>query len=72
MCKVWLACDVVAGELTATEGARMEGIIEARWFTRAALELETVYPWIVKERDWLSFSRQDYPAEVSPTREATF
>jgi hypothetical protein len=27
MCKVWLGCDILAGEVSATEGARREGIL---------------------------------------------
>jgi ADP-ribose pyrophosphatase YjhB (NUDIX family) len=42
MCKVWLACRVVAGDLRATEGARFEGIIEAPWFRRTELDSEQV------------------------------
>lgn len=72
MCKVWLACEVVAGEVAATEGARLEGIVDAGWFSRSELDIETVYPWIVKEREWESFNRLGHPAEVSPSREAAF
>jgi 8-oxo-dGTP diphosphatase len=72
MCKIWLACDVVAGELSATEGARIEEILEARWFRRAELDHETVYPWIVTERAWPSFRRRPYSAEISAPRHARF
>lgn len=72
MCKIWLACDVVAGEVSATEGARLEGIVEARWFRRAELDSETVYPWIVTERAWHSFRARGYATEISPPRRANF
>lgn len=72
MCKVWLACDIVGGEVTPTDGARLEGIIEAGWFMRDALEGETVYPWIVKERPWRSFHAPGYVTEISPPRSANF
>ena len=71
MCKVWLACDVVAGDVSLTEGARLEKILEARWFRRAELDSETVYPWIVTE-PWLSFRARQYATEISPPRRACF
>jgi 8-oxo-dGTP diphosphatase len=72
MCKVWLACDVVAGDVSLTEGARLEKILEARWFRRAELDSETVYPWIVTERAWLSFRARQYATEISSPRRARF
>jgi 8-oxo-dGTP pyrophosphatase MutT (NUDIX family) len=72
MCKVWLACDVVAGDVGATEGARLEEIVEARWFRRAELDSERVYPWIVTERPWPTFRGRPYPTEVSSPRRARF
>jgi hypothetical protein len=71
-CKIWLACDVVAGDVIATEGARAESIIECGWFPRAALERETVYPWIIRGREWNSFRDPQFVVEVSPSRRATF
>jgi 8-oxo-dGTP pyrophosphatase MutT (NUDIX family) len=72
MCKVWLACDVVAGEVSVTDGAQLEEIVEARWFRRAELDSETVYPWIVTGRDWQSFRARGYAPEISPPRRADF
>jgi 8-oxo-dGTP diphosphatase len=72
MCKVWIGCDVVAEDVSATEGARSEGILEARWFRRTELDSETVYPWIVTERAWSSFRARGYATEISPPRLARF
>ena len=72
MCKVWFACSVAAGEATATEGARLEGIIECRWFRRSQLDRETVHPWIVTARAWPSFFSAHYATEISPPRRASF
>ena len=72
MCKVWIGCDVVEGDVSATEGAREEGILEARWVRRVELESETVYPWIVTERAWSSLRDRGYAAEISPPRQARF
>jgi 8-oxo-dGTP diphosphatase len=72
MCKVWIGCDVVGGDVSATEGAQREGILEARWFRRAELDSETVHPWIVTERAWSSFRVAQYATEISPTRHARF
>jgi 8-oxo-dGTP pyrophosphatase MutT (NUDIX family) len=70
MCKVWIGCDVLAGEVSATEGAEREGILEARWFRRVELNSEIVYPWIVTGRAWPSFRAPEYPTEISPPRRA--
>jgi hypothetical protein len=70
MCKVWLACDAVAGNVSATEGAQLEEILEARWFRRAELNSETVYPWIVTGVHGLSFRTRQYATEISPPRRA--
>jgi 8-oxo-dGTP pyrophosphatase MutT (NUDIX family) len=72
MCKVWFGCDVVAGEASVTEGARLEEIVDARWFRRDELDAETVYPWIVTERAWPSFRVRPYATEISPPRRARF
>ncbi len=72
MCKVWIGCDAVEGDVSATDGAREEGILEARWFRRPELESETVYPWIVTGRAWASFRARDYATEISPPRLARF
>jgi ADP-ribose pyrophosphatase YjhB (NUDIX family) len=72
MCKVWFGCDVVAGEVRATEGARLEEIVEARWYRRDELDGEIVHPWIVTERAWPSFRVRPYATEISPLRRARF
>ena len=72
MCKVWLACRVVGGDLRATENARFEGIIEARWFHRPELDSERVYPGIVITRTWQSFRDPRHATEVTPLRRANF
>ena len=72
MCKIWQLAEVIDGEVIATEGARLEGIVEARWFTRAELERETVYPWIIKAHDWADWRKSGFTAIVSPSRSASF
>ena len=67
-----VGCDVVAGEVQVTEGARLEEIVEARWFRRDELDGETVHPWIVTERAWSSFRVRPYATEISPSRRARF
>ena len=72
MCKVWLSCDVVAGDVSPTEGAHLENILEARWFRRDELDAEIVYPWIVTERAWQLFRARPYATEISRPRRALF
>jgi 8-oxo-dGTP pyrophosphatase MutT (NUDIX family) len=72
MCKIWMACTVEGGAARSTDGARLEGIVECRWFRRAELDSEMVYPWIITARPWSSFYAAHYDTEVSPTRRAVF
>jgi ADP-ribose pyrophosphatase YjhB (NUDIX family) len=37
MVKIWLLCNLVGGELTKTQGALEEGIIEAGWYRKDQL-----------------------------------
>jgi len=72
MCKIWHLAEVVDGEVTATDGARVEGIVEARWYTRPELDAETVFPWIIKAHDWTRWRSPGFVALASPARRATF
>ncbi len=44
MCKTWMLCECVSGDVVPTDGARAEGITEAGWFKKGQLENEVVYP----------------------------
>ncbi len=72
MCKIWFLCDVVAGEVQATADARAEGIVEARWYTRAEIESETVFPSILTQHDWASFGSAAWEVKWPELRRAGF
>jgi len=72
MCKIWFLCEYVSGEVARTEGARLEGIVEAAWYRRELLRGEIVYPPPLMEHDWRSLGREDRPVVCLPLREMDF
>jgi 8-oxo-dGTP diphosphatase len=72
MCKIWMLCDLVSGDVRPTDGARAEGIIEAGWFKRGQLEEEIVYPPPVMRHDWDEFRSNHWEAQCLPSRVANF
>lgn len=67
MCKIWMLCEVVGGELKSTEGARQEGIIEARWYNRDQLKKELVFPSPLMQNDWNKFILDTWDIQVLPS-----
>jgi 8-oxo-dGTP pyrophosphatase MutT (NUDIX family) len=72
MCKVWMVCEVVEGTVRRTEGAEVEGIIEAAWFTRDQLAGEVVFPPPLLEHEWDHLRSEDWRVTCLPSREARF
>ncbi len=72
MSKVWMLCDPVGGSVTATEGAKLEGIREAGWFTRGQLEREIVYPPPILLHDWETLRADHWETQCLPSRAADF
>ena len=72
MCKIWMLCDFVSGEVMPTDGARVEGITEAGWFTKDRLRHEVVYPPPIMRHDWGEFGSDKWRAECLPSRVASF
>jgi 8-oxo-dGTP pyrophosphatase MutT (NUDIX family) len=72
MCKIWMLCDVVCGEVRLTEGAKAEGITEAGWFKRNQLENEVVFPSPVVQHDWDEFRSENWEARCLPSARADF
>jgi len=70
MCKTWMLCDVVSGDVVPTEGARAEGITEAAWFRKGQLENEVVYPPPIMQYDWDEFRSDRWQAQCLPLRTA--
>jgi len=72
MCKIWILCDIVDGELRATEDARIEGITAAGWYARDALKDETVFPSIIADSDWSAFTTDNWQVVCLGLRRADF
>jgi 8-oxo-dGTP diphosphatase len=72
MCKTWFLCDVVAGQVHDTDGARQEGITQAGWFSKDDLRLERVFPSIIEEHDWASFASPQWTVQWMEIRRANF
>ncbi len=72
MVKIWALCEFISGGIQKTQGAEDEGIIDAGWFTKANLADEVVFPTILMQHDWKSFSSRQWQAQCLPTQRANF
>jgi 8-oxo-dGTP diphosphatase len=72
MVKLWLLCNLVGGELTHTQGALEEGIIEAGWYRKDQLQNEVVYPSEILYHDWNDFFRDGWEAKYLKLKTADF
>jgi len=72
MCKIWVLCDALDGQVRQTEGARREGILEAGWFRREALTDTVVFPPPLLSHDWQAFASDDWQVQCLTCREAAF
>ena len=72
MCKTWMLCDVLGGNVRPTDGAKAEGITEARWFQRAELADEAVFPQPVMQYNWEEFRSDKWQTQCLPSRVASF
>jgi ADP-ribose pyrophosphatase YjhB (NUDIX family) len=72
MIKVWMVCEVIEGNISKTDGAEKEGIIEAAWFTKAQLAGEVVFPPPLIQHDWDQLRSENWQVECLPTRKADF
>ena len=72
MCKIWMLCDVVWGDVRSTEGAKAEGITQVGWYKKGQLQDEIVYPPPVMQHDWDEFRSDHWETECLPSRTASF
>jgi 8-oxo-dGTP diphosphatase len=70
MCKIWMLCDIVSGDVMPTDGARAEGITEAGWFKKDQLESEIVYPPPIMQHGWDQFRSDNWEVQCLPSRVA--
>lgn len=72
MVKVWMTCDLIGGNVSNTEEAKKEGIIETAWFTKAQLTNEIVFPTPLIQSDWIQLRSENWQVECLPSRKANF
>ena len=72
MIKVWMICELVEGNICRTDGAEIEGIIEADWYTKSQLVGEVVFPPALLQHDWDRLCSQNWQVECLPTRKTDF
>jgi hypothetical protein len=70
MSKVWIACEYIGGEIGQTEEAKIEGIIDAAWFTKAQLTDEVVFPQALIQNDWDLLRSEKWQVECPLSRAA--
>jgi 8-oxo-dGTP diphosphatase len=70
--KIWFLSTLICGELTETQGAKDEGIIEAGWYDRDQLNHETVYPTPLLKHNWDSFFKDNWQTIYLDLKEVDF
>jgi len=72
MSKVWMLCEVVAGDVRQTAEADEEGIIDAGWFARAQLAGEVVFPPPLMQYNWDQLRSERWQVVCLPSRKTDF
>jgi hypothetical protein len=72
MIKIWFLCSVVDGFLAQTHHAQAEGIVSVDWYTREQLDIETVYPALLKSTSWGALMQTSWQASYVGLTEANF
>ena len=70
--KIWFLCSIIGGTLSETEEAKIEGIIEAGWYSKDQLKNEIVYPEILKDIDWKDLYKSSFETMYFPHKKARF
>lgn len=70
--KIWFLCNLIGGQLTRTQGAIEEGIIEARWYRKDQLSTEVVYPPGLASCDWDAFFKDNWETKYLDSRNTSF
>ena len=72
MSKTWMLCDTVTSDVVKTEGARAEGITEARWFSKDELVDTVVFPPPIMQTDWNKLFSDRWQTVCLPSRVTSF
>jgi 8-oxo-dGTP diphosphatase len=70
--KIWLFCRLSGGKLRKTQKAKREGIIDVRWYSKADLKSEVVYPSILMSTNWSQFLNKTWESKYLGLYEANF
>jgi len=70
--KIWFLCSITGGQVEKTQGAINEGIIEVGWYRRDELTNEVVYPPVLLDESWQSFSTDSFKSRYLELRIADF
>jgi len=72
MIKFWFLCTIIGGQLEQTQEAKEEGIIEVNWFSKDDLKNEIVYPTIMMDIDWATFSKNNWQTKYLELKKVNF
>jgi len=72
MVKIWFLCSVVGGQLSKTQEAAIEGIVDVHWYSKDQLKNEVVYPSIIMETEWNAFYDDNWQAKYLALSKADF
>lgn len=72
MVKIWFLCSVAGGQLSKTEEAAVEGIVDVNWYDKEQLRNEIVYPSIIMEADWNAFYDNNWQPKYLSLSKAKF
>ena len=68
--KFWFLCSVIAGELLVSTKAAIEGVVEARWYTKSDIKARTVFPSVLLDTDWQTFFDDRWQTTYFENRDA--
>jgi len=72
MCKIWMSCKYISGDIQKTQEAKSEGIIEIGWFSENDIKNQLVFPSIIKDLKWEKLIKLRNIIEIPISRKATF
>lgn len=72
MIKIWFLCSVVGGQLSKTQEAAVEGIVDVNWYSKDQLKNEVVYPSVILNSDWAAFNEKSWETKYLALTRANF
>jgi 8-oxo-dGTP diphosphatase len=72
MCKIWMSCKYIKGEIVETQAAKTEGICEVGWYSKQDILHEVVFPSIIKDKEWDLMMKLKNEIVIPLSRKASF